>query len=100
MVVFVDDMFKYPMGQFRHMKMSHMTSDNEDELHKMADKIGVARKHYQFDHYDICMSMRKLAIQAGAIPITLKQLALINRLFKQGADSRDLRVQEILKGTE
>lgn len=99
MTVFVDDMYKYPIGQFRHMKMSHMTADNEDELHKMAAKIGVARKHYQFDHYDICMSMRTLAIQAGAISITLKQLALINKLFRQGADYYDPRVQEILKGT-
>ena len=73
MTVYVDDMFKYPMGQFRRMKMSHLIADTEEELHAMAQKIGVARKWYQGDHYDICMSMREQAVKLGAVEITLKQ---------------------------
>lgn len=76
MTVYVDDMYKYPMGQFRRMKMSHMIADDEQELHYMAAAIGVARKWYQGDHYDICMSMRDKAISLGAVPITLKELSL------------------------
>lgn len=78
MTVYVDDMYQYPLGQYRNMKMSHMIADNEDELHEMAAKIGVARKWYQGDHYDIAMSKRRLAINLGAVPITLKQLSCMN----------------------
>lgn len=76
MSVYVDDMYKYPMGQFNRMKMSHMIADTEEELHSMAARIGVARKWYQGDHYDICMSMRNKAISYGAVAITLKELAI------------------------
>jgi Protein of unknown function (DUF4031) len=72
--VYVDDMYLYPLGQFRGMKMSHMIADTEDELHAMADLIGVSRTWYQGDHYDVCMSKRALAIRCGAKPITLREL--------------------------
>lgn len=75
MTVYVDDMFKYPMGQFRRMKMSHMVADTEEELHAIAAKIGVARRWYQGDHYDICISMRKKAVELGAVEIPMKELS-------------------------
>lgn len=77
MTVYVDDMYKYPIGQFRRMKMSHMMADTEQELHDMADKIGVARKWYQGDHYDICMSMRAKAVKLGAKEITWRELSVM-----------------------
>jgi hypothetical protein len=66
MTVYVDDMFKVPMGEFqtasgRVYKMSHMIADTEEEMHAMADKIGVKRGWYQGDHYDVTMTKRKLA---------------------------------------
>lgn len=74
MTVFVDDMFKYPMGQYRRMKMSHMIADTEEELHAMAAQIGVARRWYQGDHYDICIAKREKAIVFGAKEVTMKEL--------------------------
>lgn len=79
MTVYVDDMHRLPMGQFRRMKMSHMTADSEGELHAMAAKIGVARKWYQGDHYDIALSKRALAVKAGAKEVTLRELAMMVR---------------------
>lgn len=75
MTVYIDDMYKRPMGQFGRMKMSHMIADSEDELHAMAQKIGLARRWYQGDHYDVAMSKRALAIEYGARAIPLKTLA-------------------------
>lgn len=83
MSVYVDDMFDLPMGRYRRMKMSHMIADTEDELHAMADTIGVARRWHQGDHYDVCMSKRKLAIAAGAVPVTLRELARKNIEIKR-----------------
>lgn len=76
MTVYVDDMHLYPIGQFGRMKMSHMIADTDEELHAMADKIGVARKWHQkppkasSSHYDIALSKRALAVNAGAKEIT------------------------------
>ena len=84
MTVWVDDMYSVPMGQFRRMKMSHLISDNEKELHAMAGKIGVARRWYQGDHYDICLSKRALAISLGAVEVTMRQLAGISYCLREG----------------
>lgn len=77
MTVYVDDMCNYEFGRYRRMKMSHMIADTEQELHLMADKIGVARRWHQGDHYDIAKSKRSLAIASGAVPIDLRTLALM-----------------------
>lgn len=73
--VYIDDM----NAPFRRMIMCHMIADTEEELHQMADKIGVARKWYQRNHYDICLSKKKLAIQHGAKEITWRELGLMLR---------------------
>jgi hypothetical protein len=82
MSVYVDDMYKSEMGRFSRMKMSHMQADTDEELHVMADKIGIARKWFQGDHYDIAIVKRDLAISRGAIPITMKTLGYM-RIVKR-----------------
>jgi hypothetical protein len=83
MTVYVDDMYRFPMGQFGRLKMSHMIADTDDELHSMADRIGVARRWFQNlgsgPHYDIAMTKRELALQHGARAVTLRQLAMMNQ---------------------
>lgn len=74
MTVFVDDMYTVPMGRFGRMKMSHMIATTEDELHAMAAAIGVARKWYQGDHYDVSISRRSRALDLGAVAVTMRQL--------------------------
>lgn len=71
MAVYVDDM----RARFRRMVLCHMIADTEEEIHAMADKIGVARRWYQGDHYDICQSKRALAVAYGAREITGRQLS-------------------------
>lgn len=77
MTVYVDDM-RAPYGR---MIMCHMIADTETELHAMADRIGVARRWYQVNHYDICLSKRAKAVAAGAVEITLKDLGRM-RLYE------------------
>ena len=68
----------------RGMLMAHMLADSLDELHTMADQIGLKREWFQAartPHYDLCQAKRQLAIQFGAIEITRRQLVdLIRRL--------------------
>tara|TARA_R100000664_G_scaffold24016_2_gene33662 strand:+ start:1469 stop:1726 length:258 start_codon:yes stop_codon:yes gene_type:complete len=68
------------MGQLGRMKMCHMIADTTEELVAMADRIGVQRKWLQYpgtprEHFDIAMSKRALAVEAGAIEITMRELA-------------------------
>lgn len=76
MAVYVDNM----KAGFGRMTMCHMVADTQQELLEMADKIGVQRKWIQDygkprEHFDICLSKRKLAVQHGAIEITMRELA-------------------------
>src|SRR3954469_1145057 len=73
MTVYVDDM----RAQFGRMVMCHMIADSDAELHAMADRIGIARRWFQGDHYDIALSKRALAIRFGARPITWRQCGLM-----------------------
>ena len=73
MTVYVDDM----RARVGRLIMCHMIADTEAELHAMADRIGVARRWYQGDHYDIALSKRALAVEAGAVEITWRQAGMM-----------------------
>ncbi len=79
MTVYIDDMYRYAIGQFKGMKMSHMISDNEDELHVMATRLGLRRAWHQGDHYDVPLDARDKAIALGAIAITYRQASAMRR---------------------
>lgn len=84
MTVYVDSM-RAPYGR---MIMCHMLADTDEELHAMADKIGVQRKWHQkagtvHSHYDIALSKRALAVQHGAVEVDLRQVAYIIRGKRQ-----------------
>lgn len=88
MTVYVDDM----QAAYRGMTMCHMVASTDEELHVMADTIGVARRHHQkppkvhYSHYDICLSKRALAIKAGAVLITVRQAAMLCRRHRVTGD--------------
>ena len=68
MSVYVDAM----RAPYRGMVMCHMLADSLDELHAMADAIGVQRRWFQnkrTPHYDICLSKRALALKFGAVEL-------------------------------
>ena len=82
MTVYVDDMYLHPMGRFGRMKMSHMVADTEAELLDMAARIGLDARWLQhpgegrgITHFDVSISMRAAAIAAGAVEMTLRDLA-------------------------
>ena len=85
MTVYVDDM----RAKFGRMVMCHMLADTIDELHAMADTIGVARKWFQSSasspHYDIALSKRSLAVAAGAQEITRQELGPMLRRWREVA---------------
>ena len=98
MTVYVDDMHRYPAGRFGRMKMSHMVADTAAELHAMAGRIGVARRWYQGDHYDVCLAKRALAVRYGALEITWRQAgAMCSRRRHTGALGDPATAEEWLR---
>lgn len=86
MTVYVDDM----RAGYGRMRMCHMLADSDEELHAMADKIGVARRWHQYpgtikSHYDICLSKRSLAVAHGAVEITMRETGEILRARRRAA---------------
>lgn len=82
MPVYVDDM----KATYGRMRMCHMIADTRAELDGMADFIGVKRQHIQHEgtwreHYDISMTKREIAVRAGAIQLTQREL--VQRLIKK-----------------
>jgi len=83
MTVYVDNM----RANYGRMKMCHMIAESTDELLAMADRIGVDRKWIQkagtrFEHFDIALSKRRLAVAAGAVEVTMMELGrIILRLY-------------------
>lgn len=72
MTVYVDD----AQHAFGRMIMCHMFSPNLEQLHAMADRIGIARRWFQdprtmpkvsWPHYDIAKGKRTLAVKFGAV---------------------------------
>jgi len=74
---------------YGRMVMCHMVADQLEDLHKMADKIGVPRKWFQnktYPHYDICKAKRALAVHFGAVEVTRKELAPILRRIRERSE--------------
>lgn len=57
-------------------KWCHMTADSLEELHEMADRIGLKRSWFQASHllhhchYDLTPARRSAAIRQGAVEIS------------------------------
>ncbi|MEM7289462.1 MAG: DUF4031 domain-containing protein [Pseudomonadota bacterium] len=87
MTVYVDDMYI----QFGRMKMCHLMSDEpegvHDEIHEFANRIGMRRSWFDEDHYDVSISLRKKAVEAGAIEISWREMVKVRRA-KYGRERR------------
>ena len=81
MTIYVDDLNQ----PYRHMKMSHMFChpvSSVEELHQMADALGLNRKWFQdkkaeFPHYDVSFGYKMKAIKLGAVAITTRETVKI-----------------------
>jgi hypothetical protein len=85
MSVYVDALFPRGMRlRGRDVDSCHMLADTVDELHAMAERIGMKRSWYQpksSPHYDLTPSRRAAAVAAGAVEVDRHQLvAIIRRL--------------------
>ncbi len=86
MTVYVDELQRYDHGpKCLRGGSCHMMADTLEELHAMADAIGMKRTWFQplsSPHYDLTASRRAKAIALGAVFKPAKEQA-IERLAKR-----------------
>lgn len=71
----------------RGRRWAHLVSDTSfEELHEFASRIGVDRRWFQGDHYDVPAEVRDAAIAAGAQPVGAHDL--VRRLRAAGLRTR------------
>lgn len=100
MTIYVDK----PIHAFGRMMMCHMIGTSLEELHEMAERIGLKREWFQaapemavLPHYDICKAKRAQAIASGAVEIDRRTLGRIIRHYKA---TRQIPVLMLLHGGE
>lgn len=65
---------------WRGLQWCHLISDTSlHELHAFAEWIGVPRRGFQGDHYDIPEHMRVIALEEGAIAVASREIVLALR---------------------
>ncbi|MFM8862338.1 MAG: DUF4031 domain-containing protein [Acidimicrobiia bacterium] len=68
-------------------RWAHLVSDESlDELHAFADRLGIPRRGFQGDHYDVPTEWRERAIALGAVPVSSREL--LQRLRAAGLRRR------------
>jgi hypothetical protein len=79
MALLVDE----PIWPFRDRLWCHLVSDTSyDELHVLASALGIPRRAFQGDHYDLPAELRDQAVALGAQPVSGREL--ITRLRASG----------------
>jgi len=62
---------------------AHLVSDHSyDELHAFATGLGIPRRAFQGDHYDLPTEYRDQAVRKGAVAVTSREL--VTRLRRAG----------------
>lgn len=104
-MIYVDSPKTYPWTSLRYKTWSHMWSDTghtgeggefrDDELHAMADRLGLKRAWWQFNvgpgateemkrrksHYDVTPPKRALALRYGAVAMELADFYRMKGMF-------------------
>jgi len=71
----------------RGRQWAHLVSDvSYDELHDFAERLGIPRRAFQGDHYDIPTELRDQAVGIGAVEVTSREL--LQRLVAAGLRHR------------
>jgi hypothetical protein len=75
MAVLVDPLREYPDTGLPFRAWCHLVSDASfEELHAFAAALGIPRRFFQGDHYDLPEHLRARAVELGAGPVSTREL--------------------------
>jgi hypothetical protein len=83
MIVAITILVDQAVWPWRGERWAHLVSDDSyDELHAFAARLGIPRRAFQGDHYDVPTGYRLRAIELGAEPVDAR--ILVRRLRAAG----------------
>ncbi len=78
---YVDTVRTYPGAGLRYTRFCHLLADSREELHAMADELGIPRRFFQDHpwrwHHDLPEHLRARAVQLGAQELTLHEVGVL-----------------------
>jgi hypothetical protein len=75
MAVLVDPLREYPDTGLPFSHWCHLVSDASfEELHAFAARLGIPRRYFQGDHYDLPEHLYAHALELGAAPVSTREL--------------------------
>jgi hypothetical protein len=83
MSCYVDTVRSYPGAGLRFSEFCHLLADTRQELHEMAEQLGMPRRFFQDHpwrwHYDLPAHVREHAIELGAHEVTMHDIGALLR---------------------
>ncbi len=83
MACYVDAVRSYPRAGLRFTEYCHLLADGRDELHAMADALGMPRRAFQDHpwrwHYDLPGPLRADALRLGAVEANMHEVGALLR---------------------
>jgi hypothetical protein len=83
MTCYVDSVRSYPGAGLRFTEFCHLLADTRDELHEMADALGIPRRFFQDHpwrwHHDLPAHLRERAVELGAREVTMSEVGALLR---------------------
>jgi hypothetical protein len=85
---YVDAVRSYPGRGLRHTEFCHLLADTREELHDMADALGIPRRFFQDHawrwHHDLPEHLRARAVALGAREVTMHEVGELLRRRRAG----------------
>jgi hypothetical protein len=83
---YVDAVREYPDAGLRFTRFCHLLADTREELHEMAEALGVPHRFFQDHpwrwHHDLPEPLREKALELGARELTLHEVGALLRRRK------------------
>jgi hypothetical protein len=80
---YVDTLRSYPNAGLRYVEFCHLLADTREELHALADELGIPRRFFQDHpwrwHHDIPAHVREQAVRLGALEVTMHEVGALLR---------------------
>ena len=93
MACYVDTVRSYPNAGLRFTEFCHLLADTRDELHAMADALGIPRRFFQDHpwrwHHDLPEPLRPRAIELGAVEVDIHAVGALLRQRRQAYELSD-----------
>jgi hypothetical protein len=83
MACYVDSIRSYPGAGLRFEEFCHLLADTREELHTMADALGIPRGFFQDHpwrwHHDLPAHLRPRAVALGAREVSMHEVGALLR---------------------